>query len=418
MRSVRPGPVEGVLTAPPSKSVFQRAVAAATLADGTTTLAAHGLCDDALSALDIATTLGATVERRDEAVRITGNGQPTGAELDCGEAGTSLRIFTAVAALHDQLLTLVARGTLATRPMEMVVAPLQSLGVQCSTHGGLPPVLVRGPMTGGLAAVDGSTTSQFLTGLLIALPRCAEDSLIEVAELRSKPYVRLTVSLLERFGVDIEHDDGLERFHIRGNQGLLPADLAVEGDWSGASFPLVAGAIAGDVTVQGLDPASPQADRRVIEVIEAAGADLQVSDEEVRVVHRPLKAFRFDATHCPDLFPPLAVLATACRGTSVLLGVHRLRHKESDRAAAIHEQLGRIGARVRIQGDAMEIEGGALTGGEAEACGDHRIAMALAVAGLTARAPVAIHGWQCVSKSYPEFFEDLVALGGSVQSGD
>ena len=415
MRCVRPGPVEGRLGAPPSKSVLQRAVATAALAEGTSYLRARTLCDDALAALRVIESLGAVVERDSAGVSISGGGQPISDTLDCGEAGLSLRMFSAVASLYDRALTLAVRGSLASRPIGMVLGPLTELGVRCSARDGLPPLHVRGPMCGGPVTVDGSTTSQFLTGLLIALPRCKDDSVVEVRDLRSTPYVRLTVALLKEFGATIEHDDAMERFEIAGGQSYRPVDLAVEGDWSGASFLLVAGAVAGAVRVTGLDLDSPQADRAVLDALRASGATVSAGADEVGVTTADLRAFEFDATHCPDLFPPLVALASACRGTTRLLGATRLRHKESDRAAVLVDQFTRIGGRVRVDGDRMEVEGTTLAGGPADGCGDHRIAMSLACAALTATAPVTIHGAGCVSKSYPAFFEDLSELGGSVE---
>jgi len=386
-------------------------VAAACLGRGTSLLRARTLCDDVLSALRVAEALGATVEHVAGGVTVRGAEQPRSDTLDCGEAGLSLRMFSAVAALHDRELTLIARGSLARRPIGMVLEPLTALGVRCAARGGLPPLQVHGPMRGGTVTVDGSTTSQFLTGLLISLPRCPGDSQVRVRQLRSTPYVRLTVSLLREFGVVVEHDQALERFTIQGRQSFEPVDLTVEGDWSGASFLLVAGAVAGDVRVTGLRADSPQADRAVLEALAAAGASVDAAPQEVRVGRGALRGFEFDATHCPDLFPPLVALASACRGTSVLHGASRLRHKESDRAAVLVDQYARIGGRVRLDGDRMVVEGTTLAGGEADGCGDHRIAMSLACAALTASSEVNIRGAGCVSKSYPAFFEDLAALG-------
>jgi len=412
MRSVRPGPVDGTLVAPPSKSVLQRAIALACLADGRSVLEARTLCDDVRAALRVARALGAGVQIGEQDVRVRGGGLPTGEPLDCGEAGLSMRMFAAVAALFERELTLTARGGLASRPVTMVLDPLRELGATCSAPGGTPPLTIRGPLRGGAVRVAGSTSSQFLTGLLLALPRCLHDSLVDVVELRSAPYVRLTVDLVRRFGGEVEHDEALTRFTVPGGQTYTARRLAVEGDWSGASFPLVAGAITGDVTVTGLDPGSPQADRAILDALAAVGADVDVTQHAVRVRHASLDQFEFDATHCPDLFPPLVALATSCRGTSVLRGAGRLRHKESDRAAALVEQFGRIGGRVRHDGDTLVVEGAPPTGGEAEACGDHRIAMALAVGALAAAGPVTVHGHECVSKSYPAFFEDLDELQG------
>jgi len=411
MRCVRPGRIDGACVAPPSKSALQRAIAVATLAAGRSRIAFSGLCDDAAAALRAARALGAGVVENDGGVEIAGGGRPTGEPLDCGESGLSLRLFTAVSALFDTELELLARGTLVRRSAAMVEAPLRALGARCSTSGGFPPIRVRGPIRGGEVAVDGRDSSQLLTGLLIALPLCREDSVVSCPGLASKPYVAMTMETLARFGVRVEADAALERFHIRGGQRLAPAELRMEGDWSGAAFMLVAGAIAGAVAVTGLDLESRQADRAVLDALRAAGAHCRAASDAVRVERGELRAFEFDAGHCPDLFPPLAVLAAYCEGESVLHGAARLVGKESDRRAVLVDELGGLGLAIRADGDVMRIRGGALRGGRVDSRGDHRIAMAAAVAALGAAAPLQIEGEACVSKSYPRFFADLGGMG-------
>ncbi len=265
-------------------------------------------------------------------------------------------------------------------------------------------------MKGGEATVDASMTSQFLSGLLMALPLCARDSRLAVTHLASAPYVRMTLQLVASFGVLIECDDRLETFAIRGSQAYTPRAYVVEGDWSGASFPLVAGAIAGSVTVTNLDASSLQADRAILGVLADAGARVETGSGRVSVGAGPLRAFRFDATSCPDLFPPLVALASACEGTSVIHGVERLFHKESDRARALCEEFAKLGIAIGVAGNVMEIRGGAVRGARVDSHNDHRIAMACAVAGLRASGEVAIDGEACVAKSYPAFFSDIARL--------
>jgi 3-phosphoshikimate 1-carboxyvinyltransferase len=269
---------------------------------------------------------------------------------------------------------------------------------------------VRGPLTPGEADIDGSVSSQLLTGLLMALPACAGDSVLHVHELKSKPYIRLTLRLLEQFGIQLRANASLSRFEIPGRQKYRARSYRVEGDWSGAAFPLVAGAIAGRVELSGLVLDSAQADRAVLEALESAGARVRAGRERVAVEQSSLRGFDFDAAECPDLFPPLVALACFCSGTTTLRGAGRLRHKESDRASALLEEFTRIGARVRLDGDLLLVTGGTLEGGEARSHGDHRIAMALAVAALGSRRGVSISGEEAVAKSYPEFFDDLDTL--------
>jgi len=213
--------------------------------------------------------LGAQVWEEGASLVILGGGRPRSGHLDCGESGFCLRAAAAVAALEDRPMTLAGRGSLLTRPMDMLLEPLRQLGVACATQGGLPPLELTGPLQGGRATVDGRASSQFLSGLLLALPRAPLDSVLEVEGLRSAPYIRMTLDVLEAFGVRVEASAALDRFAIPGRQVYRPVDLGVEGDWSGAAFLLVAGAVAGEVAVAGLNPASAQADRAVLEALAA-----------------------------------------------------------------------------------------------------------------------------------------------------
>jgi 3-phosphoshikimate 1-carboxyvinyltransferase len=222
----------------------------------------------------------------------------------------------------------------------------------------------------------------------------------------------MTVDLVRRFGIRISHDEGLTQFGIEGGQSYRPSAYTVEGDWSGAAFLLVAGAIAGKAVVTGLDLHSLQADRAVLAALEAAGADLTVEEEGVSVEGRDLRAFIFDAADCPDLFPPLAALAAHCEGTSVIYGAERLVHKESDRAGALKEEFGRMGILIETCGNRMEVHGGVVQPTKVHAHNDHRIAMACAVAALRSQGEIAIEGSECVAKSYPGFFSDLERLKG------
>jgi len=411
MIKLLPGPVTGRLQAPASKSHLQRVLLAASLSTGRSRILRGGQSEDGHACLGVIQALGAEVTRDGDAHLIQGGGPVRTRTLDCGESGFCLRATAAVAALGDGF-TLVGRGSLTTRPMDMVLEPLRQLGVVCGTRGGFTPLEVRGPLRGGRAAVDGSRSSQFLSGLLLALPRAAGDTELEVAGLRSTPYVRMTLEVLQAFGAHVEVDDALTRFRVAGGQTYRPVDLAVEGDWSGAAFLLVAGVVAGDVVVEGLAPGSAQADRAVLEALALAGADVTWEGADLRARESALKGFDFDATDCPDLFPPLAVLACHARGRSRLFGAKRLHEKESDRAAALVSELNALGGQVSVDGDVLTIRGGPLTGGRVDPHQDHRMAMAGAVAALRSREGVTMEGEACVAKSYPEFFDALSQLQG------
>ena len=408
MRSVKPSSIAGTVDAPPSKSMMQRAVIAAALAGGESVIENPSLCDDGVAAMKAARALGADVEIEEGRVRIRG-GEPEGGIIDCGESGTCMRMVSAVAALFGKGFEITGHGSLMRRPVGMVEEPLRRLGAECRTDAGFPPLRIRGPMHGGRVEVDGSESSQFVSGLLMALPLCSEDSEMAVKDLRSKAYVGMTLSLMERFGVRAEADGRMERFIVRGGQAYRPSGYTVEGDWSGAAFLLVAGAIAGQVKVRSLG-SGLQPDQAILSVLADAGAGVKSGGGSVTVKKGALHAFEFDAGGCPDLFPPLAVLACRCEGRSVITGARRLRHKESDRAAALAAELGRIGADIKVDGDRMEIAGGRLRGGRIDPHNDHRIAMAGAIAGLVSESCVEIENESCVSKSYPGFFRDLESL--------
>jgi 3-phosphoshikimate 1-carboxyvinyltransferase len=415
MKVIRSSTINGSIAAPPSKSATIRVIAASLLAPGRSEIRNLSVCDDALAALGIAETLGAEVHRDGDRVFITGHGAIKkeylrGKMIQCGESGLCMRMFAPVAGLANEELVIEGSGSLLSRPMKMVEG-LEILGAQCETANGFPPIKVRGRIDGGMLRLDGSESSQFLTGLLMALPLCSKGSVIEVSNLKSGAYVEMTVAILKEFGIELFHDKDMERFDIPGNQAYKPCACTIEGDWSGASFMLVAGAIAGSVKVKGLAIGSAQADRAIAEVLGQAGAKVDIGNRCVSVEKNRLKGFRFDATNCPDLFPPLVALAANCEGESTILGAERLKHKESNRALALVSEFSKLGIEVRLSGDRMKVKGGRVEGSTVSTHNDHRIAMACAVAALNCHGEVAIDNPASVFKSYPSFFEDLESLG-------
>ncbi|MBP7125718.1 3-phosphoshikimate 1-carboxyvinyltransferase, partial [Myxococcota bacterium] len=402
MRSVWPSEVRGSVGVPSSKSAVQRLLAIGLLTEGTSEVAGVTLCDDVLATIEAVRALGAEVRIDGHDIRIRGPGRPRPAEVPCRESGLCLRMMTPVAALVEGTTRLVAEGSLRSRPVADIVGPLEALGARGGTSGGLPPVTVSGPMEGGAAEISGRRTSQFVTGLLIALPRAPADSILRVDGLRSAPYVEMTIDLLGQAGARISRD-GLERFVIPGSQAYVPRRWTAEGDWSGAAFLLAAGALAGEVRLRGLSPSSLQGDRAVVEALAMAGAEVAWDGEELLCRRGSLRPFSFDATHCPDLVPPLAAVAACAPGVSVLRGSDRLHHKESDRVAALREAFGSLGIDVREEGDVLRIAGGRPASGRVRTRGDHRIAMAAAVLGIAASGPVLLDDPGCVAKSYPGF---------------
>lgn len=406
-RTIPPGSLRGALTPPCSKSYAQRALACALLAEGRSELHHLGFCDDTRSALHCIETLGARVERCGDTLVVEGGLAPRGHTLQVGESGLASRLFTPIAALCNHPIRIEGSGTLLTRPMKTMLEPLRRLGARIKACDGHLPIEVCGPLQGGETWVDGSVSSQFVTGLLLSLPLAPHDTTLRVSNPVSIPYIDITVDTATRFGIEIAHE-GYEEFFLAGGQRYNPTSFHIEGDWSAAAMLLVAGATAGEVEVRNLSSLSKQADTAVCTALERAGAGLICETDRITSLRRPLRAFEFDATHCPDLFPALAALAASAEGVSVLHGTRRLVRKESNRAESIRTEYGKLGIEVDLsEEDTMRIRGGRIRGGRVSGCGDHRIAMSLAVAALQAEGPVTIEGAECVAKSHPEFFEEL-----------
>ena len=408
--TIHKGRIAGSITAPASKSYAQRAVAAALLAGGETTLTHLDLCNDTRAALDVARRLGASVSHEGTTYTIRGGLNPVSTKLNIGESGLATRLFTPIASLCHMPITINGEGSILRRPIEMMEEPLQALGVEVISNGGYLPISVKGPMRGGEIHVDGSLSSQFITGLLMTLPLSPNDTVLHVENLKSRPYVDMTIDLAARFGVAIEHNN-YEQFYIAGGQHYTPGTYNLEGDWSGASCLLVAGATAGSITIRNLNHISLQADLAIIEALARAGAEIITTNSSVTVHGGPLHAFEFDATDCPDLFPALAALAASCEGTSVLTGTQRLTYKESNRAKTIAEVFGRLGIGVDLsEENTMRITGGPVSSAVVDSHNDHRIAMAAAVAALSSDDSVVIEGADAADKSYPNFWNDLDTL--------
>jgi len=412
-RIISPSTLKGNINAPSSKSMTQRAIAAALLADGETTIINPSYCDDSLAAMSIAAGLGAIVTPGSADLRIKGSPEIRESKLNCGESGLAIRMFSPIAALYPSEIVLTGAGSLKKRPMSMIEEALSQFGVKCKSEGGFLPLTIKGPIKGGSCEIDGSISSQLLTGLLMALPVTPSDSRIKVNNLKSKPYIDMTLQVLEKFGVKVVNNS-YNDFRIAGKQKYIPCLFEVESDWSGGAFLLVGGAITGNVTLMGLRPDSRQSDKAILTALDKAGANMSINDNSIRVSKSSMKAFEFDATESPDLFPPLVALASYCKGISGIKGVSRLIHKESDRASALVEEFGKMNIKVELSNDYMLVKGGKASGGKLYSHDDHRIAMAIAVAALGASGEVAIKDSHCIAKSYPGFFDDLRQLGAEV----
>ena len=434
------------LSMPVSKSFAQRAIIAAALADGTSHLRGYTPCGDNEAALQVARNLGAEVNVNGNEVTINGISAQLGGlnlpELHVGESGLLTRMLIPVMAqLSPDPVSFTGEKTLLGRPltgakeiMDAFEADVIPSEVEESPSIVRVPLTVKGPLKAGRAEISGKHGSQLISGLLMALPFAEKNSSLIVHEPKSIPYMFITLEVLKKFGIKIGNDmlggpDFLASdgdwslctemvFKVKGGQKYKAADIDLEGDWSAAANFLVAGAIFGKAELQGLDTTSLQADLSIMDILMDAGASLSQLDGDrgnITVQRAPLKAFRVDASNCPDLFPIVSVLAAFCQGTSRLAGVGRLANKESDRARAIMEMLTQMGVRACVEGDEMVIEGHSLAqrlldncllkGGLYTSHHDHRMVMALKVASLGADGPISIDDEQCVAKSFPQFHE-------------
>lgn len=409
---------------------MQRACAAALVAKGTSIIKNPGNSNDDKAAMDIIQKLGATIEVEHGKLKVGSKGvQPVSSEINCGESGLSIRMFTPLVALSEKEITINGSGSLVTRPMDFFDEILPQLGVQIKSSGGKLPLVIQGPIQPATIEIDGSLSSQFLTGLLLAYAASnASDVAIKVNNLKSKPYIDLTLDVMKQFGLKVPENKNYEAFYFNKSDfdsaqsshtdpSTSLRAYTVEGDWSGAAFLLVAGAVAGDIVVKGLDVFSTQADRKILEALMDCGCKLSVSNEQIEVSCPPLgvRGFHFNATECPDLFPPLVALAANCNGKSVIEGTSRLTHKESNRAITLQEEFGKLGIQIDLQDDLMIVHGGTgIKAATVHSRHDHRIAMACAVAALNANGEVVIEEAEAINKSYPDFYGHLKLLGANV----
>ncbi len=409
-RVVLAGELNGTVTPPPSKSYAQRALAVSLLAQGESTIGNVEFCDDTYSAMNMIEALGAKVTKSDATtLKVTGGLNPVSSALFVGESGLATRLFTPIASLCSMPIIIDGHGSILKRPMTMMIEPLRQAGVSVEDTNGFLPLKVCGPLSGGEISVDGSVSSQFITGLLLALPLAAQDSTLYVNRAVSLPYLDMTIDTAKRFGVEISHKDYRE-FYIAGSQKYTATEFNIECDWSAASTLLVGGAIAGSVTINNISMLSKQADREICTALVRAGALVESQGTSLTVSRRELHAFDFDATQCPDLFPALVALAAAAEGVSTIKGAERLIHKESNRALTLQEEYAKCGIKIELDGDIMRVEGGEIQSARVNSHNDHRIAMSLAVAALRCDDMIKIDDSEAVSKSYPNFFEDLESL--------
>lgn len=415
--TIKPSAVSGSITAPPSKSMTHRALVLAALAPARSRIRNPLKAYDTEVTASVLKKLGINMVRGNDWMVEGGNLQAPIEVLHCGESGTTLRFMSAVCALVDGDCQMTAEPSLLSRPLSPLLDALRQVGVLIEASGGLAPIKIMGTgrINGGEARLPGDISSQFVSALLTVAPLAdARMNITLTTKLESRPYVAMTMDVMRVFGVEAEVSPDMMRL----TAPLKPyraATCVVEGDWSSASYSLAAGAIAGEVTVYGLNPFSSQADKALLPLLVEMGAETSISGDAVKVSASCLRGIEADLSDCPDLFPVVCSLCAAAEGRSRLTGLGRLRLKESDRIAAMVEGLTRMGAEIRCGMDSVTITGGSLHGAEIDPWGDHRIAMSLAVLSLKVRGETTITNTGCVSKSYPGFWDDLKSIGGRLR---
>ena len=404
--TITPGPLQGTITPPPSKSQSHRLLIAAALAEGVSMLKNVALSQDIQATIRCLEALGASFRWEGDTLAVTGlAGKPVPQGelplLDCGESGSTLRFLIPIALALRGGGRFTGHGRLMERPQGPYFDLFREKGISFQQKDGV--LTVRGRLEPGTCSLPGNVSSQFVTGLLYALPLLSGDSeIVLTTPLESRGYVDMTLDALEQFGVRVENRD-CTRFRVPGSQSFRARDLTVEADWSNAAFWYEAVSLGCQLDIQGLNAYSVQGDMRIVPCF----LKLQGRD-----------AVDLDVSQCPDLVPPLAAMA-ALRGeglTTRLVNAARLRIKESDRLSTVTEVLNALGAEVEEHGDHLVIHGkDSLPGGvTVSGHNDHRIAMMAAIAATRCERPVTITGAECVEKSYPRFWEDYERLGGQL----
>ncbi len=403
---------------PPSKSMAHRAIICASLAQGVSRVSNIDYSDDILATISGMEQLGAVIERGSDFLKITGIADLHHLKtnvIDCKESGSTLRFFIPIFTLSGQPVSFTGRNRLLKRPQGIYETLYNERGLRFEQSD--ERILVEGSLPAGRYELDGNVSSQFITGLLFALPLLAEDSMISVRPpFESRSYILLTLQVMEQFGVHASFLDE-NTLVIPGGQRYQPRDYTVEGDFSQLAFFAVLGAAGRSLRCTGMRHDSQQGDKAILEFIQAAGGAVSRIPDGYHIEKSPLTGRRISIGDCPDLGPILTVLAMYAQGTTVICDAERLRYKESDRIAAMEEELRKLHVAIRSTEDEMIIDGKPSYHCETELFGhkDHRIVMSLAVAAVCGGFPVVIDGAECINKSYPGFFRDLEQTGVKVE---
>lgn len=410
---VKPAKLSGKVTAPPSKSDVHRAVICAALSGGVCKIAPVELSNDIKATISCVRSLGAETRLKDNVLEVDASGflLKKTAALNCIESGSTLRFFVPIAAAGGIEAEFTGSGSLNSRPVGLFSELLPKAGVKCETSGTLP-LKISGQLNPGEFKVPGNISSQFITGLLFALPILNGDSkIVLTTKLESAGYIDMTINCMKRFGVEVDRTD--YGWFIKGNQSYKPQDYRTEGDWSQAAFFMAAGAVSGDVEVEGVSLGSAQGDKEIVDLLKRFGAKVEVKSGSVRVEKSELKGIDIDAKNIPDLVPILSVIAGCAGGVTNIFGAERLRIKESDRLKTTANMINSIGGKAEEKPGGLVIHGtGGFKGGKADGANDHRIVMSASVAALRCRNEVVISDMESINKSFPDYFGEYEKLGG------
>lgn len=408
-----PAPLHGAIRAIPSKSDAHRLLICAALADVPTQFTLPQSSADIEATMNCLRALGAEITREGDSVMVAPiRSVPENPLLDCGESGSTLRFLLPVAAALCGRVRFTGQGRLPDRPIGELKSAMEAHGVSFSAD--QLPFTLSGRLSGGAYSLPGNVSSQYITGLLLAMPRLDGDSTLTLTtKLESAAYVDITLHTLRRFGITVQ--TGGATYTVPGGQKFLsPVRAELDGDWSNAAFFLAAGALASPVTVSGLNLNSPQGDQEILNLLRRFGAAVTARGTAITVSPAPLYGFNIDMSGIPDALPVLAAVAACANGETRFTNAARLRLKESDRLAATAAMLRALGGYAEELPDGLIVRGAALTGGTVDGCNDHRIVMAAAIAAIRCNGTVTITGTEAVRKSYPAFFEDYIRLGGGV----
>jgi 3-phosphoshikimate 1-carboxyvinyltransferase len=409
--TIKSSKVSGSVNAPSSKSMTHRYLVTSALANGNSILHDPLRSDDTTATINALKKLGITIKDDNRNWLIEGGTlSPPNSILDCKESGTTLRFMTGICSLIDKPCVLSGSFSLIKRPNAPLLDALNQLGVRTDSKEGYPPITVKGRMQGGHATIRGDISSQFISSIILAAPYAKTSVELKIIGLESKPYVHMTLDAMKKSGVTAETTDSLSHINVPVSR-YNPIDKVVEGDWSSAAFLITAGVLSGKIEVRNLDMNSHQADKEILRILETMQANIKVKMNSVITEKSSLSAINTDMSDCPDLFPIVSCLCSTAKGKSMLSGLSRLKIKESDRLVSMTEGLKKMGVKVSIKNNSVVIEGGNLKGALIDPYNDHRVAMSFAILGLKANGMTTISNPDCVSKSYPNFWEELEKIG-------